>query len=83
MSILSEIKQANELARKHASLVHKISKWFEERYGCSFHDCDADDLIDAIDYGTGSYPKTIQQLDDSMAFCGKSPLPKSKDGSQP
>lgn len=78
MSILSEMKHANELANKHRAVVAKISKWFEDRYGCSYQDCDADDLIDALDYGTGIYPTTIQQIDKSMASGGKFPLSESK-----
>lgn len=80
MGIIADIRRANNLAYKHKMLAGgKISEWFINRYGIHFSDVDADQLIDAIDYGAGWTPNTIAEIDAVMALSGQYPLLKIKD----
>ncbi len=63
---------------KHCDLSAQITAVFEERYGQTFSDVDADGLIDMPDYGGGGTP-TVAECDEEMERCG-APARSSKDG---
>jgi hypothetical protein len=83
MSIIADIKRANNLSQKHRQLVNgRIQDWFVKRYGVTFNEVDADELIDCVDYGQGGCPTTIKQIDSIMRLAGRVPLSESKVGSE-
>jgi hypothetical protein len=69
------LMQAYRAAAKNAKMAHRISGAMEARYGCTHSDADCDNLIEALDYGSGAAP-TLSYADEQMARCG---FPVKKD----
>jgi len=63
-------KQAIAMAKRIVDMRHKIQEvqsdfdeWFIKRYDVHYSDVDCDQLIDALNQGTGVAPQSIKQLD--------------------
>lgn len=59
------INRAVIIASKHALVQAELTKAFEDRYGCTYSDVDADQLIDLFDYQGGPAP-TLVEVDEIM-----------------
>ena len=72
----SLLRRAAKAAKANAEMAAKITLAMRERYGCTHSDVDCDDLIDALDYGSGRIETlTVAECDRLMAQCGAHPLP--------
>lgn len=69
------LRRAVIAAGRHAAMQAELSKAFEERYGKTYSDVDADYIIDALDCGQGSI--TLVECDEHMARLG-APVIKRK-----
>lgn len=75
----SLLKRAHHIAIQHSALNHKLTKAFEQRYGCTYSDVDCDSIIDSLDYGHGP-PVTVEFCDSAMLACGRAHLVSSGKG---
>ena len=62
------LDRASKLAKEFSDISSQITDAFEERYGVTHSDVDADYIIDALDYGQGSI--TLAECDKHMAQAG-------------
>lgn len=62
------LRRAATLAYQHSAVQHELTRAFNERYGCTYSDVDADQIIDVLDYHGGDL--TVEQCDQIMAECG-------------
>ena len=62
------LKRAAAAASRQADLNRQLTEAFEERYGKTYSEVDADSIIDALDYGHG--PITLAECDQHMAIAG-------------
>lgn len=70
------LDQAMHAARRHAILQAKLTKAFMARYGVTYSNVNADQIIDALDYGRG--PRiTLKECDD---YYGRLRLPAKSFG---
>lgn len=83
MSFSKLVLSAQKIARKHMDLSSQITEAFIARYGITFSDIDADELIEAFDYGGGDC-FTVHEIDKIMTSKGYPPLSssKTKDGTE-
>lgn len=49
------LHRAALIAEKHAKVQGLLTEAFNHRYGCTYSDVDADELIDYLDYGAGGF----------------------------
>lgn len=63
------LARAARAASVQAALADQITAAFEKRYGVTHSDVDADELIDALDYGRTEGP-TLARCDAIMAAAG-------------
>lgn len=69
------LMRANELAHQTTLIQDELTQAFEERYGVTYSEVDADSLIDALDYGSGGRI-TLRECDKIMLEHGKPVLKK-------
>lgn len=65
----SLLKRAAKIAAVRADVQDQLSAAFNERYGATYSDVDADSLIDILDYHGGTVP-TVDECDAIMENCG-------------
>lgn len=63
------LRRAARAAADHARLSGQVTDAFRDRYGVTHSDVDCDELIDALDYGTGPTP-TLARCDELMKEAG-------------
>lgn len=49
-------EKAKMLAKKHKQICDLLGEIEQKKFGFEFSDTDSDQIIDTINYGTGSYP---------------------------
>lgn len=76
------LKRAHAAAVRHNALNAKLTSAFNERYGCTYSDVDADWIIDSLDYGSGS-EVTVEQCDQIMTDAGRPPVTSQVRGDRP
>ncbi len=76
------LKRAAKAAKEQKLLNNQLTQAFEDRYGCTYSDVDADELIDCLDYGHGGSFKA-SEVDEIMSRCGATQPAPSQKGSQP
>lgn len=64
------LRRATRIAREFSEVQGELTEAFNERYGCTYSDIDADQLIDTLDYGTCLQPPTVAQVDIEMRNSG-------------
>ena len=64
------LKRACRIAVEASKVQAELTEAFNERYGCTYSDVDADHLIDALDYGGATV--TVEDCD--MTYSGHPPL---------
>lgn len=69
------LKRAHQAAIRHNTFNARLTKAFEQRYGCTYSDVDCNSIIDSLDYGNGPLV-TVQFCDSAMAACGRNVLAK-------
>lgn len=67
------LDRAHRAAVRNAEMASLVTEAMRQRYGCTHSDVDCDDLIEALDYGSGNAP-TLTECDRLMAACGVVPL---------
>lgn len=67
------LKRANRTSAQCRDVAGLITDAFRERYGVTHSDIDADELIEALDYGAGEAP-TLAEVDKIMTEAGHPPL---------
>jgi len=75
------LKRACRIAVEASKVQGELTEAFNERYGCTYSDVDADPLIDSLDYG-GSVV-TVDDCDQIMTDAGCPPLSSRDQGGQP
>lgn len=65
------LNQACRIAEKQLAMSHVLTDAFNERYGVTYSDVDADQIIDALDYGVGTI--TLAGCDSIMTEAGYPP----------
>ena len=74
MTVLTDklLRDAAKTARDQMLIQGKLSEAFESRYGLTYSDVDADEIIDILDYGAGG-KLTIADCDRIMGDLGHPP----------
>lgn len=72
------LKRACRIAAEASKVQAELTDAFNERYGLTYSDIDADNLIDSLDYGTGS-AVTVEDCDRDMTNAGYPPLVPSQE----
>lgn len=63
------LRKATRVAADSAAVQRQLTEAFQERYGVTYSDVDADPIIDALDYGTGRL-SSLAECDRIMAEHG-------------
>jgi hypothetical protein len=63
-------------AERHNVMSRQITEAFRQRYGVTHSDVDADEIIDALDYGSGSI--SLSECDRIMTDAGHPPTPAGR-----
>jgi hypothetical protein len=63
------LRRATRMAAAAQDIQQELTAAFTERYGATYSDVDADQLIDVLDYGGGIAP-TVAEVDEIMAAAG-------------
>lgn len=66
------LTRCSKAAAKHYYLMDQVNTECQKRYGCSYSDVDADQLIDQLDIHGSEEDVTAQYFDEQMQSCGKS-----------
>lgn len=67
----SLLKKAARLSAEFQEIQSQLTDAFNERYGVTYSDVDADMIIDTLDYGGGDL--TVADCDSIMAATGNPP----------
>lgn len=65
------LKKAARLSAEFQEIQSQLTDAFNERYGVTYSDVDADAIIDTLDYGGGDL--TVEECDNIMAATGNPP----------
>lgn len=68
----SLLNRGVKIAAKAYEVQQELTKAFEDRYGITYSDVDADEIIDVLDYQGGKI--TVKQVDAIMAETGNPKL---------
>jgi hypothetical protein len=74
------LKRACRIASEASEVQSQLTAMFEERYGTTYSDAGADDIIDVLDYGGGTL--TLEECDRIMTDAGYPPLSTPSTGAQ-
>lgn len=69
----SLLKKAAKISADNMAMAGDLTEAFNERYGVTYSDIDADGIIDILDYGGGTN-LTVAQCDAIMGALGYPPL---------
>ncbi|MCJ8336550.1 MAG: hypothetical protein MJH10_20355 [Epibacterium sp.] len=64
------LKRAVRIAVASHHIQSELTEAFEARYGCTYSDVDADQLIDMFDYGSSNREPSVAFVDKQMADNG-------------
>lgn len=65
------LKKAARISAEYQDIQNQLTDAFNERYGVTYSDVDADGIIDVLDYGGGDL--TVEDCDAIMAATGNPP----------
>lgn len=68
----SLLNRGAKIAAKAYEVHQELTKAFEDRYGTTYSDVDADEIIDILDYQGGKI--TVKEVDEIMANTGNPKL---------
>lgn len=71
------LKKAERIANEAHKMGSILTDVFNERYGITYSDVDADSIIDALDYGVAG-GLTVEDCDRIMTDAGYPPLTKGE-----